>query len=73
MQGRTSIVVAHRLSTILNADKIVVLDDGHIVQLGAHEELLQQEGPYRRFYEEQFMNQAIMSRPELKGALFNIV
>mgnify|MGYP000852388550 CR=1 FL=1 len=73
MQGRTSIVVAHRLSTILNADKIAVLDEGHIVQLGAHEELLQQKGPYRHFYEEQFMNEAIMSRPELKGALFNIV
>ncbi|MDD3926240.1 MAG: ABC transporter ATP-binding protein, partial [bacterium] len=72
MKGRTSIVIAHRLSTILNADKIAVLDDGRIVQLGTHDELLHQEGPYRRFYEEQFMNEAIMSRPELREALLNI-
>lgn len=51
MKSRTSIVVAHRLSTIQNADKIVVMEDGHIVQTGVHTELVNLEGPYKRFVE----------------------
>jgi subfamily B ATP-binding cassette protein MsbA len=54
MRGRTVFVVAHRLSTIQNADKIVVLDDGKIVQMGKHDNLIRQEGLYKRLYEMQF-------------------
>jgi len=47
--GKTVIVIAHRLATIENADQILVLDDGHIVQKGTHRQLLEQEGIYQRF------------------------
>lgn len=54
LRGRTSFVVAHRLSTIVNADVIVVLEQGMITEMGSHEELLQNEGLYSRLYREQF-------------------
>ena len=47
--GKTVIVIAHRLATIENADQILVLDDGHIVQKGTHRQLIRQEGIYQRF------------------------
>ena len=53
MAGRTSFVIAHRLSTVLKADRIVVLDDGKIVEAGSHEELLAKGGAYRKLYEVQ--------------------
>ena len=49
VQGKTMIVIAHRLATIQNADQILVVDDGCITQQGTHEELLRQEGVYKRF------------------------
>jgi len=58
MYGRTSIVIAHRLSTVQNADKIVVLDDGYVVEEGTHEQLLQLNGLYRKLYEAQFRVEA---------------
>lgn len=54
MQGRTSIVIAHRLSTVHNADLIAVLQDGHIIERGKHKDLLEQSGLYRQLYEQQF-------------------
>ncbi|MDR9456838.1 MAG: ABC transporter ATP-binding protein [Salegentibacter sp.] len=55
-QGRTSIVIAHRLATIKKADKIIVMDEGEIVEIGTHSELLKKEkGYYRNLYEVQFM------------------
>ncbi len=53
-KGRTSILVAHRLSTIKNADKIIVLDKGKLMEQGNHEELLAQNGIYKNLYEIQF-------------------
>ena len=54
MAGRTVFVIAHRLSTIRRADQILVVDDGRIQERGTHDELLRQDGLYRRLYESQF-------------------
>ena len=54
MQGRTSFIVAHRLSTIREADVILVMKDGHIVEQGNHDELLAQGGFYAKLYNSQF-------------------
>ena len=56
MAGRTSFIVAHRLSTIQNADVILVMRDGHIIEQGNHETLLKQNGFYAKLYNSQFAN-----------------
>jgi ABC-type multidrug transport system fused ATPase/permease subunit len=56
MRGRTSLVVAHRLSTIQSSDKIIVMHKGEIREVGLHQELLAQQGLYKRLYELQFSN-----------------
>jgi ATP-binding cassette subfamily B protein len=58
LEGRTSLVIAHRLSTVINADKVIVLDEGHIVETGTHSELLARNGLYAELYRTQFERQA---------------
>ena len=57
MKGRTTFMIAHRISTLKSADEILVMDQGRIVQRGRHEDLLQQRGPYRRIFDVQFSDQ----------------
>ncbi|MFZ4507742.1 MAG: ABC transporter ATP-binding protein [Fimbriimonas sp.] len=54
MKGRTTFIIAHRLSSVVDADRIVVLEQGRIVDIGPHEELVSRPGIYRDLYEEQF-------------------
>ena len=56
LKNRTSIVVAHRLSTIKEVDKIIVIDSGEIKEMGSHKELLEKNGFYKKLYEMQYKN-----------------
>jgi subfamily B ATP-binding cassette protein MsbA len=64
MQGRTTIVIAHRLTTVHNADRIVVLDRGRLVDTGTHEQLMSRGGIYRDLYELQFADDLITEGEE---------
>ncbi|HZE89771.1 MAG TPA: ABC transporter ATP-binding protein, partial [Verrucomicrobiae bacterium] len=64
VKGRTTIVIAHRLSTVLKADRIIVMEQGRIAQQGTHDELIAAGGLYRRLYEVQFRDM-----PDLNGGL----
>ena len=54
MTGRTTFVIAHRLSTVQRADRIVVLERGRVAEIGRHEDLLAARGIYKRLYQMQF-------------------
>jgi subfamily B ATP-binding cassette protein MsbA len=55
-KGRTSLVIAHRLSTVQNADLILVLENGHVVERGRHDELIAKDGAYSRMHRAGFQN-----------------
>ncbi|GAA4088444.1 ABC transporter ATP-binding protein [Mucilaginibacter panaciglaebae] len=61
MQGKTNIIIAHRISTIKNADKILVLDNGEIIEQGNHQQLMQQQGTYFELYEKQLLEEEELS------------
>jgi subfamily B ATP-binding cassette protein MsbA len=65
MQNKTSIVIAHRLSTVRRADKIVVIERGRIIETGTHGELLARGGTYKRLYELQFAEEEILEKTNL--------
>lgn len=64
MRGRTTFIIAHRISSLRHADEIIVLDKGHIVQRGTHKQLMQQEGRYLETYKIQFADQPQEVEPE---------
>jgi ATP-binding cassette subfamily B protein len=63
MQGRTSVVIAHRLSTVRSADRILVLKNGDIIEEGSHDALLTQNGHYAELYNTYFRHQTFDYRP----------
>jgi ABC-type multidrug transport system fused ATPase/permease subunit len=59
MQNRTSVIIAHRLSTVHRADRIAVLEQGRLVDLGTHAELMERDGLYARLYRMQFRSETL--------------
>ncbi|TDF99396.1 ABC transporter ATP-binding protein [Paenibacillus piri] len=71
MQGRTTFIIAHRISSLKHADEIIVLDQGRIVQRGTHDQLMKQEGPYLETYKIQFADKAdaVLLEESIEGLL----
>jgi ATP-binding cassette subfamily B protein len=74
LHGRTAFVIAHRLRTVRNADQIIVLKDGRIVEQGKHDELLAMHGVYRDIYDVQLRDQemlaeSIHAQPQAEGSV----
>jgi ATP-binding cassette subfamily B protein len=59
MQGRTTILISHRISTVRNADQIAVLSQGRIVELGTHDELLANNGHYANLFQKQLLEEEL--------------
>jgi ATP-binding cassette, subfamily B, multidrug efflux pump len=65
MKGRTTFIIAHRISSLKHADEILVFDNGAIVERGTHEELLKNEGPYQRIYDIQYKDQKVVLQSQV--------
>jgi ATP-binding cassette subfamily B protein len=59
LKGRTSFIVAHRLSTIVHSDLILVLEDGEIIESGTHKELIKKQGAYYKLYTNQYSEEML--------------
>ena len=76
VEGRTSLVIAHRLSTVQRADKIIVMHKGHVREVGTHQQLLAQRGIYFKLYQLQYKDQEVSTvlengqsaRPEITAS-----
>jgi ATP-binding cassette subfamily B protein len=69
MQGRTTFIIAHRIQSVMDADLILVFDKGKVVQMGRHDELLQQDGMYRRIHDLQTQIDAQLEKELTRVAL----
>ena len=67
IQGRTTLMIAHRLSTLKKANKIIVVDNGRIIEFGTQEELLKKKGKYYRLVQIQSMSEDILKKKETEG------
>ncbi|GAA0374859.1 ABC transporter ATP-binding protein [Bacillus horti] len=65
MKGRTTFVIAHRISSIKQADEILVLDQGRVIERGTHDQLIQKDGAYRRIYDIQFKDRHLIMQDQL--------
>jgi len=70
MQGRTTFIIAHRIQSLMNADLILVMDKGRIVQSGTHDELIEQPGTYQQIYDIQTRMETELEQ-EVASANFN--
>jgi ATP-binding cassette subfamily B protein len=68
LEGRTSFIIAHRLSTIRSADRILVIDNGRIIEEGTHRQLIRRKGYYYRLYTNQFMKEQKQDMFEKAGS-----
>ncbi|HXW16177.1 MAG TPA: ATP-binding cassette domain-containing protein, partial [Terriglobia bacterium] len=65
VEGRTSLIIAHRLSTVQRADKIIVLHKGQVREMGTHQELLAHRGIYYKLYQLQYKDQEVSAGPQV--------
>jgi ATP-binding cassette subfamily B multidrug efflux pump len=70
MKGRTTFIIAHRISSLKHADEIIVLDKGEVIQRGTHLQLMQQEGPYLETYKIQFADEPPIAEQEIQQVVF---
>ena len=64
LRGRSTLIIAHRLSTVLRADRVVVIDRGRMVEEGRHADLLAAEGVYSRLYRGQFRDEEVFAKAD---------
>lgn len=65
LHGRTTFIIAHRISSLKHADEIIVLEEGRVVERGTHEQLIEQSGPYKRIYDIQYKDQKVILEAQI--------